>query len=173
VKEKRVLAVVSHEELVLQRRAWKDNANRVVCVVGAFDLLHPGHVRLLEQAKELGDVLVVGVLNDEWVRRNLERERPGGSKGRPVNPEADRAEVVAALAAVDAVTISNDSIDVFAQEFSPNLLVIGGTSPYGTNLTPAPPVDPSAPDNHRVVPIPLEPGFSTSLLIERIAQLNA
>ena len=71
-------------------------AERVVFTNGVFDLLHPGHVRYLRQARALGDVLIVGINSDRSVRAN---------KGptRPITPEAERAEVLAALACVDAV----------------------------------------------------------------------
>src|ERR1700733_11758672 len=62
------LAVVSQSELILQRQEWKRNGKRVVCVAGAFDLLHPGHVRLLEQARSLGEILIVALQSDESVR---------------------------------------------------------------------------------------------------------
>ncbi|MGA8034787.1 MAG: adenylyltransferase/cytidyltransferase family protein [Candidatus Acidiferrales bacterium] len=165
--------MVSQQELILQRRTWKRNGKRVVCVIGAFDLLHPGHVRLIEQAKELGDVLAVGVLNDEWVRHDRERERTGSSVGRPVNPATERAEVVAALAAVDAVGILDNSYLSFVPQFSPDVVVAGGAPQDNSPAEPATSADPSALDNVRIAIVPLEPGFSTSLLIERISQLNA
>ena len=58
------MAIVSQTDLILQRREWKRNGKRVVCVTGAFDLLHPGHVRLLEHARGLADILIVGVRSD-------------------------------------------------------------------------------------------------------------
>src|SRR5580698_1938309 len=64
----RQLAVVSQSELILQRQEWKRNGKRAVCVAGAFDLLHPGHVRLLEQARGLGDILIVALQSDESAR---------------------------------------------------------------------------------------------------------
>ena len=69
----------------------------MVCVAGAFDLLHPGHTRLLEQARGHGDILVVGLQSDANVQANL-------GCARPINPAIERAEIVAALTAVDYVT---------------------------------------------------------------------
>ena len=68
------MAVVSQSELILHRQEWKRNGKRVVCVAGAFDLLHPGHVRLLEQARGLGDILIVALQSDESVR--IRRNKP-------------------------------------------------------------------------------------------------
>jgi len=107
------LAVVSQQALILQREEWKRNGKRVVCAAGAFDLLHPGHVRLLEQARGLGDVLVVGVEMDEAVREREGRilaatsakSANGGGQKLPVNPAAERAEVVAAIGVVDSVAL--------------------------------------------------------------------
>src|SRR6478672_4540751 len=73
----------------------------VVFTNGVFDLLHPGHLRYLQDARSLGDALIVGVNSDRSVRANK-------GPGRPVNPEAERAEVVAALASVDAVVIFDE-----------------------------------------------------------------
>lgn len=80
------------------RRALCDNPGRVVFTNGCFDLLHAGHVRYLNAARALGDALVVGINGDDSVRRLK-------GPGRPINCEEDRAEVVAALRAVDAVVI--------------------------------------------------------------------
>src|SRR6202041_3845795 len=109
------LAVVSQSELILHRQEWKRNGKRVVCVAGAFDLLHPGHVRLLEQARGLGDVLIVVLQSDEGVRVAAEQGDklvgapapvvPGSFPAKPITPAAERAEILAALAAVDFVTI--------------------------------------------------------------------
>jgi len=60
--------VVSQDSLILQRRKWKDNGQCVVFVSGCFDLLHPGHIRLLEQARSHGDILIVGVQSDASFR---------------------------------------------------------------------------------------------------------
>src|ERR1700675_429855 len=73
----------------------------VVFTNGVFDLLHPGHVRYLEQARRLGDALVVGVNSDRSTRSQK-------GEGRPVTPEQERAEVIAALAPVDAVVIFDE-----------------------------------------------------------------
>ncbi len=139
----------------------------MVCVVGAFDLLHPGHVRLLEQARALGDFLVVGVESDELVRSSCEYVKPGSSAGRPVNPAEERAEVVAALASVDFAFVSSYPLGTFLNELSPVIFVHGDSRAHNVELTP--PIHPTS----RVTKIPLEPGFSTAGLLERIAQSNA
>jgi rfaE bifunctional protein nucleotidyltransferase chain/domain len=167
------LAVVSQEHLILQRREWKRNGKRVVCAAGAFDFLHPGHVRLLEQARELGDVLVVGIFSDDRVRRERARDSAADGTPRPVNPASERAEVVAALASVDAVVVVTCELPQFLNELSADVFVLGGTPKTNAPINAAPPVDPSMPDRQQMVQIPLEPGFSTSSLIERITQLNA
>src|SRR6478752_6935984 len=74
---------------------------RIVFTNGVFDILHPGHLRYLQAARAHGDVLIVGLNSDASVRRNKGPERP-------INPEDERAEVLAALACVDAVSIFDD-----------------------------------------------------------------
>ena len=124
---------------------------------GCFDLLHPGHIRLLEQARSLGDVLVVGLNTDAGVRR---------SKGpaRPILPEAERAEVVSALEAVDAVTLfDEDTPRELIAEFLPDILVKGADWSHfvaGREEVEA--------AGGRVVTIPLAPGYSTTKIVERI-----
>jgi len=85
-------------ELADWRRGEKTAGRRVVATNGCFDLLHVGHVRFLQEARALGDRLVVGLNGDASVK-----ELKGS--GRPVNPEADRAEVLAALGCVDVVVV--------------------------------------------------------------------
>lgn len=93
--------IVSLSTLTADVAALKASGKRVVLTNGAFDLLHVGHVRYLQSAKEFGDVLVVAVNSDASVKRAKGPERP-------VIPEAERAELVAALACVDYVTIFAD-----------------------------------------------------------------
>ena len=94
--------IVSREELLRRCARDRDRPHRIVFANGAFDLLHAGHVRYLEAAKAEGDWLVVGVNSDRSVR---------SSKGpsRPIVPESERAEIVAALACVDAVVVFEET----------------------------------------------------------------
>src|SRR6185295_18023457 len=84
-----------------ERARWREEGTRVVFTNGCFDLLHPGHVRLLEAARAEGDLLVVGLNSDASVAR-LKGE------GRPLLPEAERAETLLALEAVDRVVIYDE-----------------------------------------------------------------
>src|SRR3981189_1202342 len=111
--------IVSQDELILLTAREKRNGRRVVFTNGCFDLLHPGHVRCLTEARALGDVLVVAVNSDASVR---------GNKGnaRPLVPQQDRAEVLAALSSVDYVTIFDQPTprDLISRVL-PNILVKG------------------------------------------------
>jgi D-beta-D-heptose 7-phosphate kinase/D-beta-D-heptose 1-phosphate adenosyltransferase len=159
------LAVVSQSELILQRGEWKRNGKRVVCVVGVFDLLHPGHIRLLEQARASGDILVVGVQNDARAR-----EEKGPS--RPVTPAAERAEILDALAAVDFAVILNDERpDEFLTRLAPDAVVQGRDT--GSSKHAAEEISAAQAAGVKVIQIPPEPGHSTSRLVERIKQLRA
>ena len=151
--------LLSRADLIIRRREWKDNGRRVVFTNGCFDLLHPGHVRLLEQARALGDLLVVGVNSDRSVR-GLKGE------GRPLLPEGERAELLAALAAVDAVTIFDEPTPrELIAALLPDVLVKGGDwSP--DEIVGRAEVEGAG---GRVVTIPYIEGYSTSALIARIA----
>ena len=94
-------AILTLDEAILRFGREKRNGRRVVFTNGCFDLLHPGHIRSLEQARELGDALIVGLNSDDSVRQ-LKGE------GRPVLPERERAEILAALECVDAVVIFDE-----------------------------------------------------------------
>lgn len=90
--------ILSREELVERVNADRQNGSRIILANGCFDVLHVGHVRYLAGARKLGDVLVVGVNSDEQVVRLK-------GPGRPVLPEQERAEIVAALESVSYVTV--------------------------------------------------------------------
>jgi cytidyltransferase-like protein len=181
------LAVVSQSELILQRQEWKRNGKRVVCVAGAFDLLHPGHVRLLEQARGLGDILVVALQSDESVRIATEQadklvgapfQSPAVAHtdtwkfpARPITPAAERAEILAALMAVDFVAIFDEATAAeFIARLTPDVFVQGGE---GSRENACADDDAVKAAGGQVVRLPLEPGYSTSRLIERISQLQA
>ena len=112
--------VLSLKELADWRRGEKSAGRRVVATNGCFDLLHVGHVRFLQEARSLGESLVVGLNGDASVR-----ELKGA--GRPVNPEADRAEVLAALGCVDAVVVFPEKRATrFLEAAEPDVYVKGG-----------------------------------------------
>jgi len=93
--------ILSREELITRINAERENGARVVLANGCFDVLHVGHVRYLAGARELGDVLVVGVNSDEQVALLK-------GPGRPILPEDERAELVAALESVSYVTVFDE-----------------------------------------------------------------
>jgi rfaE bifunctional protein nucleotidyltransferase chain/domain len=95
------MVILSRDELVSRVKAARDGGARIVLANGCFDVLHVGHVRYLAGARELGDVLVVGINSDEQVA--LQK-----GAGRPVLPATERAEIVAALEPVTYVTIFNE-----------------------------------------------------------------
>ena len=154
--------VVSQNELILHVAEHKRNGERVVFTNGCFDLLHPGHIRGFEQARSLGDVLIVAINSDSSVKF---------LKGahRPIIPQDERAEILAALAAVDYVVIF-DAItprEIVARVL-PDVLVKGGD--WGENeIVGREEVEAAG---GRVVSIPLEPGFSTTAIIEKIRMMH-
>lgn len=170
--------VASQSELIHRRGGWKRNGQGVVCVSGCFDLLHPGHVRLLEQARALGDVLVVAVQSDASVRAAADRESRAQrapakyTPPRPITPAAERAEILAALAAVDCVVECDEaSPREFLGRFRPDIFVRGGAA--GADEAADREDEALEAMGCKVVRIPLEPGYSTTRLIERIAEIPA
>jgi D-beta-D-heptose 7-phosphate kinase/D-beta-D-heptose 1-phosphate adenosyltransferase len=129
----------------------------VVFTNGVFDLLHPGHVRFLRQARALGDALIVAVNSDRSVRANKGPERP-------IVPEAERAEVLLALAAVDAVVVFDEETPLaIVSAVAPDVLVKGADWGPG-NIVGRDVVEGRG---GRVVRLELAPGFSTTELVRR------
>jgi rfaE bifunctional protein nucleotidyltransferase chain/domain len=167
--------VVSQGELIRQRAAWKRGGQRVVFASGSFDLLHPGHVRFLEQAKSLGDILVVAVKSDASVSRDAiaagaaSKKRSSTEPLQPITPSAERAEIIAALAAVDfTVELGNSTPGELSAALAPDTLARAGaaeTDEAGRREE----VEAKA-VGAKIVRIPLEPGYSTSGLIQRIKE---
>jgi rfaE bifunctional protein nucleotidyltransferase chain/domain len=151
----RVLTEVQVAALVAEMRR---TGRRLVFTNGIFDLLHPGHVRYLEEARALGDLLIVGLNADESVLRSR-------GPGRPITPQDERAEVLAALAAVDAVVVfPEDTPADIIRRIEPDILVKGADWPadqiVGRDTVEA--------RGGRVVVVPVEPGYSTAGIVERI-----
>jgi rfaE bifunctional protein nucleotidyltransferase chain/domain len=149
--------VVTWEELARRLAPLRAAGGRVVFTNGCFDLLHVGHVRCLQAARDLGDTLVVGVNSDVSVRR-LKGE------GRPIVPADERAELLAALACVDYVTIFEESSPEELLAFlRPDLHVKGGD--YREQDLPEAPLVRSW--GGQVVLLPLTPGRSTTELVRK------
>jgi rfaE bifunctional protein nucleotidyltransferase chain/domain len=140
--------------------SWRgQQKGRVVFTNGVFDLVHPGHVELLEAARREGEALVVAVNSDISVRRL------GKGPERPINEEAARARVVAGFAAVDCVVLFDGEtpLDVI-QTLAPDILVKGAD--YSRDAIVG--ADWVEARGGRVVRIPLIAGFSTTSIMERL-----
>lgn len=144
---------------VTEALAWRgQQAGPVVFTNGVFDLLHPGHVELLEAARREGAALVVGVNSDASVRRL------GKGADRPVNDAAARSRVLAGLAAVDSVVIFDEDTPLeLIRQLAPDVLVKGADYPrsaiVGADLVES--------RGGRVLRVPLVTGFSTSNIVDR------
>lgn len=153
--------IVSEEELMALVGRANRGSRRIVFTNGCFDLLHPGHIQTLEQARALGDVLVVGLNSDAGVRK---------AKGdsRPVTPENERAELLAALQAVDFVVLFGEPTPrELISQLLPDVLVKGAD--WGaTEIVGREEVERAG---GRVVSIPLEEGYSTTGILEKIRNL--
>lgn len=163
--------VVSQSELISRRGQWKRAGKGVVCASGCFDLLHPGHIRLLEHALSLGDVLVVAIESDATAgaRSALGNGSAKQAPARPITPFAERAEILAALAAVDCVVeFKGSSPSQFLARLLPDIIAIGGSA--GSDQSTHHDGSELEALGCKVVRIPLEPGYSTSRLIERILE---
>lgn len=147
---------------MLRVRDLKQAGKQIVFTNGCFDLLHPGHIRLLEESRSLGDALVVAINTDASVKKNK-------GPSRPLINERERAEVLAALAAVDYVVLFDEPTPLeLIRMVVPKVLVKG--SDWGLNDVVGRNEVEAA--GGRVVSIRLQPGFSTTALVERIASLQ-
>jgi len=150
--------IKNRQELTELISKLKKTGKSVVFTNGCFDLLHPGHVRYLEAARELGDILVVGVNSDDSVRRIK-------GKGKPFVPESERAEMIGALHSVNFVTtFSEDTPQTLIEELLPDVLVKGGDwskdQIVGRETVEK--------NGGHVIATNFEKGFSTTGIVERI-----
>jgi D-glycero-beta-D-manno-heptose 1-phosphate adenylyltransferase len=144
-------------ELVAARAEWKRQGKTVVFTNGCYDILHPGHIRLLEKSRSLGDLLILALNSDASVQR---------LKGptRPLIPEQDRVRLAAALEAVDAViTFDEDTPQELIAAVLPDILIKGADWAHfvaGREEVEA--------AGGQVKLLPLEPGYSTTATVEEI-----
>jgi rfaE bifunctional protein nucleotidyltransferase chain/domain len=151
----------SRSELIAQREVWKAEGKRVVFTNGCYDILHPGHIRLLERARSLGDVLILALNTDSSVQR---------LKGptRPFFDERTRAELATYLEAVDAVTLfDEDTPRELIAALLPDVLVKGAD--WAHFIAGREEVEAAG---GQVYALPLEPGFSTTDIAEKILARN-
>lgn len=152
--------ILTLEEAILRFGREQRNGRRIVFTNGCFDLLHPGHIGILEQARELGDALIVGLNSDASVKQLK-------GAGRPVLPELERAEILAALECVDAVVIFDELTPHKAiARLLPDVLVKGGDWP-GDQIVGREEVEAAG---GRVVSIPVVPGYSTTGILRKIRE---
>ena len=125
--------ISSWDDAAARARMAQDHGGKVVFTNGVFDLLHPGHVRYLQDARAMGDLLIVGTNSDRSVRANKGPERP-------ITPESERAEVLLALSSVDAVVIFDEETpyDVI-DRIQPDILVKGEDWGADAIVGPSPP----------------------------------
>lgn len=147
--------VLPLKKLATLRELWRWEGKTVVFTNGVFDILHPGHVKLLEKSRALGDLLILGLNTDASARR-LDK-----APGRPINTLADRAAVCAALASVDVVvSFDEDTPAQLLEKLRPDVLVKGGdykpSQVAGRQYA------------KKTVIIPLKSGYSTTGLIKRL-----
>ena len=152
----------TREDLVRARKKWHSAGRTVVFTNGCYDILHPGHIRLLEQARSLGDILILALNTDSSVQRLK-------GPSRPLIPQDDRVELACALEAVNAVTLfDEDTPRELIAEVLPDILIKGADWVHfiaGREEVEA--------AGGRVLALPLEPGYSTTNLVEEILRRGA
>lgn len=152
---------MSRDEAVALVNRARSLGQIIVFTNGVFDVLHPGHVRYLRDARALGDVLIVGVNSDRSARAL------GKAPDRPINPEHERAEILAALASVDAVVVfDEDTPHAIITALQPDILVKGAD--WGADAIVGRDVVEAR--GGKVVRIALAPGYSTTAIVDRIRQ---
>lgn len=144
-------------ELLEERRRWRRELKTVVFTNGCYDLLHPGHIRLLEGARSLGDILILALNSDASTRRMK-------GPSRPIVPEGERCAMAAALEAVDAVTLFDEETPrELIAEILPDVLVKGADWSHfvaGREEVEA--------AGGKVMLLPLEAGYSTTNIVDLI-----
>jgi rfaE bifunctional protein nucleotidyltransferase chain/domain len=154
--------IFTREQLIDRRLEWKRAGKTVVFTNGCYDILHPGHIRLLESARSLGDILILALNTDASVQR---------LKGptRPLVSQDERAELAAALEAVDAVTFfDEDTPRELIAGVLPDILIKGAD--WAHFIAGREEVEAAG---GKVLALPLEPGYSTTGILDEVLARDA
>ena len=157
------ITILSREHVSAFAARVRSTGGRVVFTNGVFDLLHPGHIRYLSDARAFGDALIVGINSDRSVRANK-------GPSRPITPQQERAELIAALRSVDAVTLFDEETPhALIEAVQPDVLVKGADwgpdNIVGRDIVEA--------RGGTVMRIELAKGFSSTRLIEKVRGAGA
>lgn len=149
--------IFSRADLVRARAEWRRGGKTVVFTNGCYDILHPGHIRLLEGARSLGDILILALNTDSSVQRLK-------GPNRPLLNQDERAALASSLAAVDAVTFfDEDTPRELIAEVLPDILIKGAD--WAHFIAGREEVEAAG---GKAIALPLEPGYSTTGIVEEI-----
>jgi len=153
--------IVSQDQALKSIKAWREKNKKIVFTNGCFDIIHPGHIDYLSQARDLGDILVLGLNTDQSVRR-LNK-----GSNRPINDERTRAYVLAGLASVDLIVFFDEETPYnLIKLLQPNVLVKGNDYEVEKIIG----FDILKENGGEVITIPFLEGYSTSSLIKKIIE---
>ena len=153
--------IVSQNQALKELKAWREKNKKIVFTNGCFDIIHPGHIDYLSQARDLGDILVLGLNTDQSVRR-LNK-----GSNRPINDERTRAYVLAGLASVDLIVFFDEETPYnLIKLLQPNVLVKGKDYEVEKIIG----FDILKENGGEVITIPFLEGYSTSSLIKKIIE---
>jgi rfaE bifunctional protein nucleotidyltransferase chain/domain len=153
--------VVSQDQALKELKAWREKNKKIIFTNGCFDIIHPGHIDYLSQARDLGDILVLGLNTDQSVRR-LNK-----GSNRPINDERTRAYVLAGLASVDLIVFFDEETPYnLIKLLQPNVLVKGKDYEVEKIIG----FDILKENGGEVITIPFLDGYSTSSLIKKIIE---
>lgn len=153
--------IVSQNQALKELKTWREKNKKIVFTNGCFDIIHPGHIDYLSQARDLGDILVLGLNTDQSVRR-LNK-----GSNRPINDERTRAYVLAGLASVDLIVFFDEETPYnLIKLLQPNVLVKGKDYEVEKIIG----FDILKENGGQVITIPFLEGYSTSSLIKKIIE---
>jgi rfaE bifunctional protein nucleotidyltransferase chain/domain len=153
--------IVSQDQALKELKTWREKNKKIVFTNGCFDIIHPGHIDYLSQARDLGDILVLGLNTDQSVRL-LNK-----GSNRPINDERTRANVLAGLASVDLIVFFDEETPYnLIKLLQPNVLVKGKDYEVEKIIG----FDILKENGGQVITIPFLDGYSTSSLIKKIIE---
>jgi rfaE bifunctional protein nucleotidyltransferase chain/domain len=151
--------ILSREDLIIEIRKIRQQGLSIVFTNGCFDIIHQGHIRYLAEASDMGDILIVGLNTDDSVKKLK-------GKNRPIQDQGSRAITLAAISFIDYIVLFDEDTPLrLIEAILPDILVKGGD--YAPEKIIGYDIVQSA--GGRVVTIPLEKGYSTSIIINKLS----